>query len=501
MDPPRRGVDEGTVPGGLAGVPKRGRSMTTPTSEATRLLAANAFVKGSAFRRQILARFKDENCAVAPEIGIDLPLVARVCKFAEARDRKYEWVYFGIALGSLAIGATSSSVAMMLLLAALVGGAVRYGKTTTDRKTILPAFQRNRFDPEAAAREYSMPLGAEHEKALPREDQNLIVYAGFSPFVGAGANLGGWSFGLATDKFKDDCGGEADHDPVTVCGLYAFLEEGIARLQLPGFETQDAFFVHGGDLRDDSTLLGDPFGRPEQVLPAAMVARYREGNNPRIRHYRWLRVHDWGGELTLSYFLRCSVRGPTLFVEIKRFILTPLPESLRQIDAIAGPGRREVVGALASAPLVGLFSVVTAPLVIFGRLSEALHEATSGDRQRRNESIRTNLRYNYGASESARAAHASGAYLHYFQHADGDFYIKTLDREILDRLVDYLDQHHVSTADLRERQSVILNNGILVQGGDVKAQTLAVGEGAKATTGLARLATRGKNAQKGVPAP
>ncbi|MBI2402246.1 MAG: hypothetical protein HYV20_05830, partial [Gemmatimonadetes bacterium] len=63
---------------------------------------------------------------------------------------------------------------------------------------------------------------------------------------------------------------------------------------------------------------------------------------------------------------------------------------------------------------------------------------------------------------------------------DKEMYQKAFDRQVLDTMVDFLDARHIDVSDLRDREAVILNTGVIVQGGDVTAQTLAVGTGAQA---------------------
>jgi hypothetical protein len=65
---------------------------------------------------------------------------------------------------------------------------------------------------------------------------------------------------------------------------------------------------------------------------------------------------------------------------------------------------------------------------------------------------------------------------------DGDLFNKALEREVLDALIVFLDEHGVDTSDLKERQTTILNSGVIVHGGDVRADSLAVGAGSQART-------------------
>src|SRR5207253_3345613 len=61
--------------------------------------------------------------------------------------------------------------------------------------------------------------------------QNLIVYSGFSPFVGAGTVIGGWSFAVATDKAKDTFGTASAVTPFRMRQIYAAVAQAIQRLE------------------------------------------------------------------------------------------------------------------------------------------------------------------------------------------------------------------------------------------------------------------------------
>ncbi len=109
-----------------------------------------------------------------------------------------------------------------------------------------------------------------------------------------------------------------------------------------------------------------------------------------------------------------------------------------------------------------------------------MNQVFDSEGRERRRRIRTSPLYNYGTDTALRQQLSSNRYVHYFQKLDGDFYSKVLERTILDEIVSFLDEHDIDTSDIRERQTTILNSGIIVQGGDVNAETLAVGSGAKA---------------------
>jgi hypothetical protein len=71
-------------------------------------------------------------------------------------------------------------------------------------------------------------------------------------------------------------------------------------------------------------------------------------------------------------------------------------------------------------------------------------------------------------------------YRRYFQQVDRDLSTKFIDRQVLDTIVDFLDAHNVDTSQFAEQRSMILNNGLLVSGGEFTAGSVAVGEQARA---------------------
>jgi hypothetical protein len=87
-------------------------------------------------------------------------------------------------------------------------------------------------------------------------------------------------------------------------------------------------------------------------------------------------------------------------------------------------------------------------------------------------------------------------YRRYFQRLDREMYVKTLEQRLLDAIIQFLDEHNVDVSDLVERQTTILNNGVMLSGGTIQAESLAVGTGARARAGEAV-----KNLTKAAPTP
>jgi hypothetical protein len=67
---------------------------------------------------------------------------------------------------------------------------------------------------------------------------------------------------------------------------------------------------------------------------------------------------------------------------------------------------------------------------------------------------------------------------------------------VINAIVDYLESKGISTEDIKERQTTILNSGVMVTGGTVKAEQMAVGAGATLKNKVASAIPEKKSADK-----
>jgi len=455
--------------------------MPLKTNETTRYLCASAFLSGASFREAILKPFREAHRATAPELGADMRLVAQVCKFADRRAIFWAmgFALFLIPVVILTAASSPDEAVGLYFVLAILAGLLYFVKMYRERYSLIRPFLRQTFNPAEVAKKY---VSSFEPKAgtVSEADQNLVVYGGFLPFVGAGLDLGGWSFAVSTIKPVEEI--HSSHKPLvfTTSELYSEIEVGIDSLGIEEMHSEDFYFVRGTDIREDREILANEYGHPSQILRPEVASIYKDACDSRIRHYKWIRVEDWGGELIVSMFLRCTLRGNNLFVEMKRFLLTPVAQQYRTVDKVGSPTAATRVGWFIGAMIVGPFYVLYSAFFLFGRINHAIAEMFGTEDRKVREEIRNNPLFNYGAVRSLRTAVSSNEFQHYFQKLDTDFYGKVLERQILDSIIGFLDEHHIDTSDIKERQNTILNSGIIVQGGDVKAESLAVGVGAKA---------------------
>lgn len=448
-------------------------------SEVTRLLGAAAYLEGPAFRTRILEFFRHRYDAVAPECGLNVHLLVRICLKAARLQLRYDTAFFGITVAALA-ALLSGSVTLFAFSVLL--GSLAHASLCSAMRRHAAEFRRDCFDLEQCNSDYfDVDVPAEIADALPDANQNLILYGGFLPFIGAGAYEGGWSFNCALTQTDPTCA-RRPLLPFTAQELYAHIHDKLETLRIPGIHMADRIFVSGREARGADDLCHGVDVRPLQSVAMERVRGCVGASDTRMRHYLCLEIADWGGEIVTSYFIRFVVRANGLYVEFSRFFLGPVDEPYRSIERMheGGAGARllRLSGDLATGPFVA----VAAAVRVCGNLITRIARLASADprRKRRMRRVRDECNYNYGADTTLRESLSGTTLRHYFQRSDEDFNRKLIERNLLDEIALFLEAHGVDSSDIRERRTTILNNGLIVNGGDVNAHALAVGKGAKA---------------------
>ena len=399
-------------------------------------------------------------------------LIALIGKYSEVRAYSYS-----DPISDLFLSIFQSYFTFFFFLALIV---VIVETWITRYQIIAKSLLRQNFNPN------SINLSPKIEKKLrnklsdiiDEEKCNTIIYSGFSPFVGAGIDLGGWSFSLNIGRGKEKMENILEPKPFYIQELYSRIESDIKKLHLGGVSIQEKIFVNGQDIRENSYFLPDPYNRPLTQVDSSYLKDFMRSKSNTARYYKCIRIMDWQGEIILSGFLRFLKLQQNLFTEVSFFLLTPIKEEYRNID--------KTQPNLSWQNYLGLFkeSFVKTLILFFAAiflLTGTLFEPISDWRQKRNtrKMIRENPMFDYGAITSIRELASSTKYRHYFQKLDKEMLVKIVERQILDSIIDFLDEHNIDTSDLKSRQEAILNNGVIVTGGSVKAQNLSVGDKAK----------------------
>jgi len=458
-------------------------SLASAQYDPTRYLTSSAFILKRRHARDILRLLGEKTRAVAPEPGLDMDLLLRVYNFVAKRETIYQVFFALLSLPIIsaiieALDTGSDQAAGAIIVSLLPSMALYLFKRLRDRFFYLPLFAADTYSAESVRKEkcFRKAPGNVLKNAIPSKEQNVVVYKCFTPFVGAGVNLGGWSFTTDVSRPKEQVGTALKPVPFNIRELYSVIDSSVNSLGFRGLTNSDFLYVHGTDLRKDRIFLPELYGRPVQQVDQSIVEDHRGISDCRIRHYKWIRVHDWNDELILSYFLRCSRQGNILFVETTRFLLTPLADEYRKVDVLLARNLRESLATMFyESVFIGPLYALCSQFMLFAKLIEGMQS----ERQKR-RLIKENPLFNYGVDQSIRERYSSKSFDHYFQKLDGRMYLQVLEKDILDATITFLDEHNINTSDIKERQTAILNTGVIVQGGDLNAQSLAVGTGSQA---------------------
>jgi hypothetical protein len=443
-------------------------------TEATRLMCAAAYVDPT-FANEVIEEIVEEDFrAMHAPPGVDVGCVVRHCLAARQRHyaRDVALAALGAILVVLVLLASGYLVSLVWLGLLIAWAIVALDMWTGTYQVVAKALHPRTFSPADAPPVSDPVLGPRAVELAERQGGNVTVYSGFGPFAGSGFEIDGWSFVIDLRRGKDDVGTRRRPTSVGVTELYDTLERSLRGLGRRNLTIEDRLYVHGTDIREDRELLPAVVGRPVSRVPGNVIQRYLAHPTQRVRHYKCVRVVDWGGELVLSLFVRCSIHNGRLFCETSAFLLTPLTQRFHHIDGVHAQAGAKVVLALARRALRATPGLWLRSPATFVRPFGRMRRHARARRQAERDPL-----FDYGAPSTVLERARSQHYARYFQRLDKEMYGKLLERTILDAIVEVLDAHDVDTSELADRRSTIINHGLMV-GGSVKAENVAVGVGA-----------------------
>jgi hypothetical protein len=451
-----------------------------PTTEASRYLSAAAYLDRRFADRVVERVLRERHRAVAPSYGVDLHAVVRHCLAARRRRFARALVLTALLLVPLPafvyLGATPVGAALRVVV--LAWGVVFASRCINRYEILAGQLLRDRFDvrsaPRASARDEKLIRELERHQLA-----NVTVYSGFSPFVGSGLDRGGWSFVVDIRRGRTGLAGTEQPEAFDVEDLYATVLDTVRSLHIPTLRVEDRLFMNGRDVRGQRWILPDDYARPLPWVDPAVVHEYLRSPTHRVRHYLTVQLVDWKGELVLSLFLRFNVVGESLFCEGNYFLLPPVKEQYHSVDDVSAlPDLRAMLREAALSALLSPFLLVLAPFEVVERLFARWTRWL--ERRATRRQIRNRPMFDYGAATTIRQEGMSGSYRHYFQKLDELMYTKLVQKKVFESAATFLDARGIDTGELRERQSMVLNSGVIITGGEIRAESLAVGSGARA---------------------
>jgi hypothetical protein len=493
---------------------------TRRASDATRYLCAAAHLDSRFARMAVHAILQEEQRVIAPSFGVDVHTVLRHC--VAARRRR------GVRNALLAL-MVASPLYLSNELAGFYGIVLTFWAIVLAERCIatfgVMATYLRRDDPRPGDLTVRTPWPATHRQLQAVEQKaagNVVVYSGYQPFVGCGKPIGGWSFvvdlgkGKAKPKRRDD--DEDDQEPavetplpVDVAELHQHVGSVVEGLKLPGLTLQDRLFVNGLDIHHEPGMLRGWPPRPVPAVDDKQLHEVMRSPKHSVRHYKYIQVVDWDGDLILSIFLRFhkvgvdpsdsghdpARPGGNLFVEANHALLLPIRPEYRTVDRLRyTPTVGTMLDVLREAAWTTFKLFVLWPFLV--TRSAYWRVRWFSYRRRTRRELRSDPTFDYGALSSLREIGASSAYRRYFQRLDYQMHWKLVERRMLEAIVTFLDARLVATDELRDRQTSILNQEVTYSfaGANLRAESMAIGDRAKATVHRASGADGGPEASR-----
>jgi hypothetical protein len=442
-------------------------------TDTTRYLCAAAHLNAP-FRNYVIKHIvAEEHKAIGESFDADMVSIARHCLAARQREGLRD---IALMLSLLVLIISGLQLWIPCLIAAYI---IVFVELWISHKVIENQLTKGKFNPDTSDFKLDATL-EEKIKNIATQNSNLVVYSGSTPFVGAGISIGGWSFTLNVQKGAQKVG-EAETlkpQPFQIKETYRELTDALMKLGVNGLSMMDKLYVDGREIRYDQRFLPDPFARPRAQVDPSLVETCIENPSQSMRHYKCIQIASWKGEMVFFVFLRLSRVGQSLFVEANYFLLPPVKEEYSRIDSMQPTLSMGKIGellwqAVITTPLAWIFS----PFKLLAALLRPLQQ------QNRLKVIRKeigeNPNFDYGTNSSVRVYASSSGYRQFFQRLDKEMYVKIIEQQILESLIDFLERKNIDTTDLKEQRTMIVNSGVIVSGSTINAEALAIGEQAK----------------------
>lgn len=428
----------------------------------------------------VIDRLEDRHRAKLPELGLNTVRVLSEAKYARQRNFVTSlallvptfWIialvfdYRLVEEGEYSLEEYFLFFLKPLVLAAIILFAKEILTTHYLRKKIVGS--------EGLRRQV---VGSDEDTG-DRNKQNVVIFGGFSPFAGYGSDHDGWSFTIDASKAADKRAEKPDQ--FTQIELLDFIAAKL-KLNVEHGEMEDRIFISGRQIRGNNLFLANVTATPNTYIEQEFVESKIGTPDQDTRHYRVLSIPISSGHLFLTFFLRSTMLGNSLFIESRRFLLPPIKNEYMDLNEL--PVKRGVkyyLSVLSQKLVLAPFQWLYGPyylLLEIGRFKSAVARALFGHPEDKLKAKHEG--YNYGHYASLREEWASNTYQSYFQMLDKDMVSKTCEHVIINSIVDFLDEKGVATDDIKERRTQIFNSGVMVSGGVVNAQQLAVGANAK----------------------
>lgn len=423
-------------------------------SKGTRFLASYALWDYS-FNKKIRYKFRNTSKSfLANNDSIDYAFIAQVAQ----KNKILHYIYFTIMIFIVFIMLirfqTESEISIFMLFFAwvvsLVYDILRY-------KGIFN-FENNLQNTDIG------------NLRIPSLTQNMCIFSGEKPFVGNGVIIKNFSFVIATNKVK-----QTNNNSMLINFSEDEIYNDIANALSKKNNISQKLYINGSLLNHNTHLLS---AIDSGNLDMELWQKYSEYNGNNIRRYICITNKSQSQEIQSNSFIRFVKSDNTLFIEITSTLLNPIALQYRILEQLPQKiSFARFVYIFQNSIITAIFNLVKSVFYTAGfflTLPERLFEKRNIEKQ-----IQENPLFNYGEFSTLREDVADNSLQTFYNSMDNEQFFKETEKKIFNSLINFLESKNIDTWDLSQQQTMIVNNGLMMSGGEIKANNLMTGQMAK----------------------
>jgi hypothetical protein len=509
------------------------------SSNVTRLLCAGVYLDDG-YRRSVIRELLTERFRqIAPSYGYDVvPVLGHALAAHTVRVYHAVFLLMGLVLFGLLWMINVLSFVPALLLFAWAAWVGSFLLRIVTLETLIREFKPGRPESGAgfqAVYPRSDRLGPDRAAELTEQqatDHGVIYYGGFTPFVGAGYELGSWAnaellieaapsplFGSEAEREEDPFeGGGADGADGRADGLIPFdvreITDYVAEHLAADLHerAEESVRIEGLVVerrRYAKAIAKRASGRIDAQLDVTQI-HWKESYDA-AREYLCIRIGSWDQEVVTSMFVGFDIKGNTLHTEFYPYVLPPIKEAFHAVDRLPDELNPRLLGRLALHSLFAMpletLGTLLSPLAlrlpnstkVVHRLDRKLAKghrgSVIGDLSSLGLARYAGVQLDRGARFSVRQLATVNELHHFFQKSDMVKYLQVVERSLLHVIETFLCEHNVDLTDHRAAQASILNQsfGDVHNHGDGNITSL----GNRGRQGIRATVTRPRSAKEG----
>lgn len=338
-----------------------------------------------------------------------------------------------------------------------------YGHYRSVRDSALAVYRPGR--PAASS---APPLARDLEARLAETHRaNTVVFRGYVPFASSGYTLDTWRLSLDLEAARAKATSAHPVTSFTAHELQDHLMAGALPLDLPGVTVQRRLYVDGGTAGGVAGLVPRPpfpARRPESILPEELLWQYTQQPNRTARTYCCFTRSAWNGDIVVTLFVRAEVTRSMLFVEGRSHVLLPVQAGFKDVAWVsekADAGWWGPTASAAASATTGLYLESVVRGIARWRANRAGAKASKEE----GEAIELGHPVHYGSPiTSLREECSVTSDLAYYGSVDEVMAFKTMTRNVLMRLTDFLGARGLAGEDFEEQRAIIASKTFHISG-------------------------------------